>query len=118
MPSALRSGGGTGPFTFGPAATDPLCATYTRLPSGALWIPRGRLPTAIVPATSFAATRTTDTSPDASLLTKRRGPANGAKVAAAAGSAGALDIAGGGAPASAAGAPPGSVDGWRQAAGL
>src|SRR5579872_2027872 len=37
-------------------------------------MPRGRLPTGTVAMTSFVGTARTDTSPDASLLTNKRGP--------------------------------------------
>ena len=45
MPSALRSGGGSLLSSVpGGAGGDPLSATYSDLPSGLTWMPRGRLP--------------------------------------------------------------------------
>ncbi len=48
----------------------PLKATYTVLPSGLAWMPRGRLPTGIVPSTRLSLPLMTVRSPDFSLDTK------------------------------------------------
>src|SRR5262245_51336660 len=73
MPSALRSGGGSVfSSTPGGALGDPLSATYSDLPSGDGWIPRGRLPSGAVAITAAVATSITVRLPAASLVTKTR----------------------------------------------
>src|SRR5262245_23673961 len=92
MPSAFLSGGGSLlSSTPGGAIGDPLSATKSILPSGLTRIPRGRLPTGIVPVTRCEATSMTLMSPPFSFVTKRRPavPPEGAPAgAAAAGCAG------------------------------
>src|SRR5215831_14711115 len=72
MPSALRSGGGSDfSSTPGPAAGDPLSATYSFVPSGLAAIPRGRFPSGMVPTTLAVSASMIDKSPDCSLVTYR-----------------------------------------------
>src|SRR5215467_327658 len=84
MPSAVRSGGGSDfSSTPGPAAGDPLSATYSFVPSGLAAIPRGRFPNGIVPTTFPAATSMIDKSPDCSLVTYRPRAGGGGGAAGA-----------------------------------
>ena len=70
MPSALRSGGGSVfGSTPGPAGGDPLSATYSDLPSGLAWMPRGRLPSGAVASTVCVSPLMTVRSPDVSFVT-------------------------------------------------
>src|SRR3954454_19983230 len=95
MPSALRSGGGSVfGSTPGPAGGDPLNATYSDLPSGLAWIPRGRLPSGAVARIACVSPLMIVISPEVWLVRWTRtagggaGAATGAAAAAGAGLAG------------------------------
>ena len=51
---------------------EPLSATYSDLPSGVTWMPRGRLPSGAVATTACVAASITVRSPDVSFVTKTR----------------------------------------------
>src|ERR1700724_1902837 len=95
MPSALRSGGGSVfGSTPGPAAGEPLSATYSDLPSGLTWMPRGRLPSGAVAITAWVSPLMTVRSPDISLVTYTRTAGGGAGGAAAGAGVAAAGFAG------------------------
>src|ERR1700759_4637755 len=81
-PWAAGSGGGGAASDPGGEADVPLSATYTWVPSGERWIPRGRLPTAKVAMALAEARSMTVTSPEPSLLTQARGPWGRAAISA------------------------------------